>query len=215
MKRLYLIRHGHTVDNMNMCYSGFSDCELSEFGLKQVEALTEYMKDIKVDKIYSSSLRRSVNTISPTAKNLGMEVVGVEGLRELNFGDFDGMKFVEMRDNFPDEFEKLKTEGDKYVFPNGESLIQMFERNIDAFEAIKKETEDIDDVVICSHMGTIRNLLSYIFSGGVDMHWNFRVENATVTVIEFNGDFPVMSMMGIIPYEKELLKPIIIDEDMK
>lgn len=215
MKRLYLIRHGHTVDNLNMCYSGFHDCELSEFGIKQVKRLTDFMRDIDVDIIYSSPLKRAVDTISPYANMKDKKIHLMDGLRELNFGKFDGMKFNEMKDNFPDEFEKLKKEGDRYMFPEGESLFEMFERNKESFEIIKEKSKKMDSVLICSHMGTIRNLLSYILSGDINMHWNFRVENATVSVIEFSDDFPILNMMGVIPYEKELLKPIIIDEDMK
>src|SRR3712207_6399405 len=96
MRKLYLIRHGHTIDNENFRYSGFSDCDLSDVGRKQVQQLTEYLKQFDVDKIYASTSKRTRQTIGDFAELKKKEIVLMDDLREINFGIFDGLSMAEI-----------------------------------------------------------------------------------------------------------------------
>lgn len=207
MKNLFLIRHGHTVDNENMRYSGYSDCDLSEIGKKQVETLSEYMKQYNVDKIYTSKLKRTVQTIGEFAEFKNIEINRLEGLNEMNFGLMDGLSFNEIKSLYPNEIDKMFDANTLYKFPEGENLEEMFNRNIKALKKIMDENKNVDNIVICAHMGTIRNILSFFMSNSYKLHWNFNVENATVSKLSFYDDFPVLEIMGDIPYDKSLLRP--------
>ncbi|MBC2575294.1 histidine phosphatase family protein [Peptostreptococcus canis] len=206
MKSLYLIRHGHTVDNENYRYSGFSDCDLSEVGRKQVEGLTDYIKDIDVDRVYASTLKRTAQTIDDYAKIKNQEIVKLDGLKEMNFGIFDGYSLEEIKKKFPKESSEMLRSDFLYRFPEGENIEDFYIRNIKALNDIMKESKDMDNIMICAHMGTIRNLLSHLLVGSYKLHWNFNVHNATVTKIEFFNEFPALTGMGYIPYDRSLIR---------
>ena len=73
MKNLYLVRHGNTVDNINFRYSGFSDCDLSDVGRQQARQLNAYLKNIDIDRIYTSTLKRTGQTVDEVSRYLGLE----------------------------------------------------------------------------------------------------------------------------------------------
>lgn len=213
MKNLYLVRHGNTVDNINFRYSGFSDCDLSDVGREQASQLNAYLKSIDIDRIYTSTLKRTSQTVGEISQHLGLEMVGLDDLREMDFGRFDGRSFDEVEREFPEDVKRMM-EGDlMYTFPDGENLGMAYERNARGIDKVIEECRDVDNVLVCVHMGTIRNVLSHLFVKGPGLHWNFKVENASITKIEFIDGFPVMSMMGYIPYDKALMRPIIMRVD--
>lgn len=206
MRKLYLIRHGHTIDNENFRYSGFSDCDLSEVGRKQVKQLTEYLKQFDVDKIYASTSKRTSQTIGDFAELKKKDIVLMEDLREMNFGIFDGLNLEEIKSKYPKEASEMMMADHLYSFPKGENIAQMYARNVSAFNEIMRESKDFDSVMVCAHMGTIRNLLSHLVSDSYDLHWHFKVGNASVSEIEFYDKFPVIETMGYIPYDRELIR---------
>lgn len=140
------------------------------------------------------------------AKEEEVELVSLDGLRELNFGDFDCLTFEEVSEKYPDDVKQIFSGDSSYRFPNGESLDEMYERNILSLENIMAECENIDNVLICVHMGTIRNIMSYLLTKNNDLHWSFKIENASVTCFEFFDGFAIMSNMGHIPYHESLIR---------
>ena len=54
-----MIRHGQSIGNLNRVYLGHTDWDLTELGYKQAELVCEYLKDEKIDIIYSSDLIRA------------------------------------------------------------------------------------------------------------------------------------------------------------
>lgn len=208
MKKLYLIRHAHTKDNEMEKYSGYSDTDLSETGKIQAEELNEFLKkNIKIDKIYTSILKRTAKTIGEYANSENIELEKIEGLNEMNFGNFDGLSLNEIKERYPEDYQDFMRGKIEFKFPKGEDIQEFYDRNINSFKDIVKECEDVDTVMICAHMGTLRNILSYLLVDSFRLHWNIRIENATITVIEFMGSFPVVKTLGYVPYDMELLRP--------
>ncbi|MDU3455882.1 histidine phosphatase family protein [Peptostreptococcus sp.] len=208
MKNLYLVRHGNTVDNINFRYSGFSDCDLSDVGRQQARQLNAYLKNIDIDRIYTSTLKRTGQTVDEVSRYLGLEMLGLDDLREMNFGKFDGKTFEEIKSEYPEDFKRMMTGDVMYTFPDGENIEMAYERNARGIDHIIKECNEVDNVLVCVHMGTIRNILSHLIAKNPSLHWHFKVENASITKIEFIDGFPVMSMMGHIPYDKSLIRPM-------
>ena len=94
-----------------------------------------------------------------------------------------------------------------YKFPQGESLDEMYQRNAKELDMVIEENKGNDkNILICSHMGTIRNILSYLLTKNGDIHWNFRLQNASVTVIDMSSGFPIIELMGFIPYSQDLVR---------
>lgn len=208
MKKLYLVRHAHTKDNEEEKYSGFSDTVLSETGKKQSRGLCEFLKaNIDVDRIYVSGLRRTKDTIEEYAKFKGIEPIKKEGLNEMNFGNFDGLTLKEIEERYPDDYKEFMKGKTLFRFPDGENIEDVYNRNAKAFREIFEETKDVDNVLIAGHMGSVRNIISHLLVDSYELHWNIKIENATISIFEFLDDFPVLKMMGFIPYDINLLRP--------
>ena len=89
--RLILARHGETASNRDGLGLGLQDVPLTEKGRHQAEALAEALAGVKIDAVYSSPLRRALDTAQAIASRHGLEVVVDEGLTEMDVGELDGL----------------------------------------------------------------------------------------------------------------------------
>lgn len=156
MNKIYFVRHGENLANTKMIFSHkVVDYSLNEKGKKQAKLTRDYFKNIKVDTISSSPLKRAKETaeIINEAKNLDIKVM--ENFREINVGDFDGENM---------EGETLKDyraviqawlDGDKErTFPNGENYNILLNRMKDGIKELLKGVEN-KNIVIVGHAGII------------------------------------------------------------
>jgi len=158
--RLILARHGETASNRDGLGLGLQDVPLTERGHHQAEALAEALADAKVDAIYSSPLRRALDTAKAIASRHGLEVVVDEGLTEMDVGELDGLTFEEMRGRYPEFLSRwLGEEAGTLRMPGGrESLQEVQER---AREAVRRmaQRHGRETVVAVTHNFTIHALL--------------------------------------------------------
>lgn len=199
MIKLILVRHGITICNEGGAMSGLTDSMLSEKGIVQADKLTNYLKDKKIDKIYTTPFARTKDTVKKLSESNLIQVEETSKLNEINFGDFEGLSFDVIKDRYPEEVEKMINEGFKYKYPDGESLEETFFRVRDEIRKIIHENEN-STVLICSHGGTIRNIISYLLCDDYKYHWNFRIDNGSITEIEIDNDFPVINKINDTTY---------------
>ena len=150
--KIYFAAHATTTDNEEGIASGWKNVELSELGKKQAKEMREHFKDIKIDLIYCSDLKRAVDTVK-IAFGDTIPVKTDKRLRELNYGDFNGQP-------------KEKVEGMKIIcikepFPNGESYNQALDRTDEFYEELKEKHSD-KTVLIVGHRATQYGLESLI-----------------------------------------------------
>lgn len=191
MAVVYLIRHAQTVDNLSKRFSGYTDCKLSDMGYLQIRKLSLITRNINVNKIYTSPLERAILT----SKAFDKEATNCNGLKEMNFGEFEEMKLEDIQDLNPIETSKLFSEGFEYKFPNGESLITFHKRVKNAFYKIVNESID-EDIAIVAHSGTIRCILSELVGKSHEYHWNFQVDNCSITKITYTDGFGVINYLN-------------------
>ena len=84
---MIFVRHGQSLGNKERAFLGHTDLDLSVLGYEQAELTAEFLKDRKIDKIYSSDLMRAYHTSLPLANILKLEPEKQEELREI-FGDY-------------------------------------------------------------------------------------------------------------------------------
>ena len=162
MKKLILVRHVLTEDNKLAKLSGHIDSKVSEEGKLQIKEITDFLKNEKIDKIYTTTSSRTKETVKYLAEINSIEVQESEDLKEISFGDFEGKDFKDIQKNYPDEFNKMIEEGYEYTYPNGESLIDCFERVSKEIQCILDDADENETILVCSHAGTIRNVLTYL-----------------------------------------------------
>ncbi|MBQ6204702.1 MAG: histidine phosphatase family protein [Prevotella sp.] len=109
MTKLYLIRHGQTVDNVNQIMQGQTQGELTAEGEEQARQLRDRLLQKHFDAFVSSDLKRSVDTCRIIAEPFGMEVVQTPLLRERDWGGFTGRFIPELKGEvWPDDIETLE-----------------------------------------------------------------------------------------------------------
>lgn len=204
MIRLILVRHASTNDNHNKRLSGYIDSNLSEKAKYEISSLEKFLEDEKIDEIYSTPSSRTKETIKGITKNNNLKLVEVEELKELSFGDFEGMTFKEIKNSHEDEFEKMIRDGYKYRYPNGESLIDSYNRVSNKINMILKDENNNKTILICAHAGTIRNILSHLISNSFEYHWNFKIDNCSVSIIEIENRFAVIHMINNTQFLKNI-----------
>lgn len=195
MVKLILVRHALTVDNQKSRLSGHIDSSISEEGKEQIDKITNYLKDFDIDKIYTTTSSRTKDTVKKLSELKSIEIIEKESLNEISFGDFEGLTFDEIKDKYPKEFQDMIEKGYEYKYPNGESLIDSYNRVCIELDNIISNNDN-RTILICSHGGTIRNIITYLISNSYKYHWNFKIDNGSVTILEVQDGFTVITAMN-------------------
>lgn len=108
MTKLFLVRHGETVDNVRQIMQGQTQGELTEHGREQAAEVRDQMRTEKIDAVVASDLRRSVQTAEIIAEPHGLMVDQTPLLRERDWGGFTGRYIPDLKDEvWPDDIESL------------------------------------------------------------------------------------------------------------
>ncbi len=96
-----MVRHGESQGNAEGFFAGQTDIPLTPLGVRQAERTAEYLRERKIDRIYSSDLIRSMQTAEPTARLHGLPVIPEKGLREIFAGAWEHVPYDEVATRFP------------------------------------------------------------------------------------------------------------------
>ncbi len=154
--KIILIRHGESLANAVGVYLGHTDWDLSPRGYEQAEVVGEYLKDEKIDVIYSSDLIRAYNTALPHARHHNLEIVKSKELREIYLGEWEGRPVAELEAEYPCEFGVgWRKQFGTCAVPSGESVPALAERIYNEIERIASLNEG-KTVLIALHAAAIR-----------------------------------------------------------
>lgn len=187
MTRLILIRHGESVANSKDMFAGHLDIDLHPNGEKQAQITAEYIKNnFKVDKVYSSDLKRAYFTGKAVADLLGMEVIKHRGMREIAAGKWDGMIFRDIVHTYKEDYSLWLNDIGNAKCTDGESVRELGERIMKTLTEIA-EKEEGKTVVVATHATPIRVAKAIIDYGSVDemkkVPW---CSNASISVYEYD-----------------------------
>jgi len=146
---IYLIRHTKVAVEQGICY-GQKDVNLAESYPEELEAVKEKLKGIEFDQIFTSPLNR--------AKKLATDIFGdkvqeEKRLMELNFGDWEGKVWDEIKDPlFPAWMEDFVNK----KCSNGESFVMLRDRVLEFWNEVK--AKDCERIAIFSHGGVMRTI---------------------------------------------------------
>lgn len=152
--------------------------------------------DPALDAVYCSDLQRAVKSAEIIAEPCSLIPIINTGLRERNFGAWEGLSFTEIKDKYPAEFESWTVNPLKFSPPDGESTIEVKERVINALKDIMNKHSG-DRIAIVAHGGVNRIILCHIM--GTPLENIFRIEQdyAAVNIIEFWEKYPVVKALNL------------------
>ena len=195
--RIVIIRHGMTATNIDKRYCGKrSDEDLCDEGIAAVKAMIEKGVYPAASMLFVSPKKRAKSTAKLIYPEL--EQIVIDEFDEIDFGDFEGKNHAELDGN-PDYQKWIDSNGET-AFPNGESKEDLCKRVSEGFikvlNIIEEAKEEISDIAIVAHGGTIMALLSNF--AGMN-YFNCLVSNAKGYVVEMVSGFPdSMKIAGII-----------------
>jgi broad specificity phosphatase PhoE len=163
-KKIYIVRHGQTDFNMRGIVQGSGiDSSLNEQGRSQAKAFFEHFRDVSFNKIYTSSLKRTVETVQSFI-DLGIPHEQLPGLNEISWGNKEGQKITPEEDAYYHWMLRQWQEGNtSQKIEGGESPDDVAARQRIALDKIFSHTEE-KIVLICMHGRAIRILLCQLLN---------------------------------------------------
>ncbi len=153
--RLIFVRHGFSESNKEKKFTGQTDAPLADLGHVQARHAAEYLKDIHIDKIYSSPLQRAFDTAVPIAEKHLLYIVYHNGLCEVNGGNWENQPICDMEKISPEAFKAWSTDLYNCKCPCGESIKDFFERVKEAVIEIAEENAG-KTICLTTHATPIR-----------------------------------------------------------
>jgi len=158
--KIFLARHGQTNWNREGRIQGWTDTELNEVGKKQAQALFNYLKQENIKVIYTSTLKRTIQTAEPFAKKTSIPIRNIKELREMNMGVLQG--HLNSEPEVRKELNLMK-KNLNYKVSNGESYIDFYRRVSAFMERILKKHRN-ETILIIGHNGTNSMILAYLLN---------------------------------------------------
>ncbi len=190
MTTLIFVRHGQSVSNLEQRFTGQHETPLTDLGHEQAEATARYLDSFHIDAIYSSDLSRSMQTAQHTAARRGMEILPEVRFREIDAGLWEGRKYTELRDAYPENYEKWRTDLGHAHPEGGESVIELSERVWEGVRAVLAKHPD-QTVAVFTHATPVRVMACRWY--GIPVERAAEVPfctNASVSVAQYeNTDF--------------------------
>ncbi len=187
-KTLYIIRHGETDLNKAGIVQGRGmNTDLNNTGRKQGEAFYKAYKNVAFDKIYTSELKRTHQTVKSFIDS-GIPWEQLSGLDEMAWGDYEGKAVSEeTRGRFKKIMQSWK-DGDLDVrFENGESPNEVQERQKEALKVIMSHPEETT-VLICMHGRAMRLFLCLLNNLSLTEMDSYPHRNTTLYRVNFDGE---------------------------
>lgn len=201
MTRLLFVRHGETDLNNAGRLQGHTDVDMSALGYRQVEQLADSLAKERIDVIYSSDLRRAARTAAIIAARHQKPVIASPDIREINYGDLQGLNLDEIARKFPEVAQVFRTKPLRLKFPGGESVSQLrarVERFLDSLKPWPEQT-----ILIAAHGGPLRFMICALL--GIDAaHWQqLQLDPSSLSVINIYPEITLLSRLNDTSHLKE------------
>ena len=174
MAKIFVFRHGQTIDNKGSTFSGFRQSDLTPEGIDEAKKIGEELKDEKVTKAYQSDLIRSQHTLelilNPWHQNI--PIVTDPRIKERDYGDLTGKSKIEIEKQNPEQY-KLWHRSYDVAPPNGESIRDVEKRVLSFLDDELPKWKKNDVIFISAHGNSIRPIRKYFEHLTVDEMCSF------------------------------------------
>ena len=196
--RLLLVRHAQPLEEARgRCY-GSLDVGLSARGQRHAQLLGRTLDRIPLAAVYSSPRRRAVDTAAPLAAIHGLKAIVDEGLREIDFGDFEGLSYEEIERTHPELYRRWMETPTLVQFPSGESYTRLRVRALAAMEAIRARNAGAT-VAVVSHGGVLRAMLADCLSMPDEAIFRLDQSHGALSIIDWIDSTPIVRLLNAQP----------------
>jgi 2,3-bisphosphoglycerate-dependent phosphoglycerate mutase len=196
MANLVCIRHGQSLWNKENKFTGWVDIELSEQGKEEAKKAADLLKEIKFDIVYTSVLKRAINTANIILENNNSdpEIIRDKALNERHYGDLQGLNKAEVGEKVGAEQLHVWRRSYDVAPPEGESLKDTLERVIPYFESeILPIIKAGKSVLISAHGNSLRALAMYLENISKEDISDINIPTGQPYIYKFDDSFKVIS----------------------
>ncbi|HEX4185263.1 MAG TPA: histidine phosphatase family protein [Stellaceae bacterium] len=195
MTRIILVRHGHVEWIAPERFRGRAELPLSDLGRRQAQAAAGYIAaSWKPQAVYTSPLGRCRETGAAIAAPFRLEPQPIEGLADIDYGEWQGLTREQAKERWPEETELWFRMPHLAAIPGGETLAAVLSRATAALRDILRRHPD-GTVVVVGHDSVNRVLLLFALEAPLSRYWHLRQEPCGVNELLFdNGSFIIGSI---------------------
>ncbi|MCR5744132.1 MAG: histidine phosphatase family protein [Lachnospiraceae bacterium] len=173
---LYIARHGQTDYNVQDRVCGVSEGMLTDYGREQARALGEKIRQVHIDKVYVSPLKRAIETAELALMGTGLDYEIEPRLIEHNFGECEGVPRLDPTFQFAKKNLGVKQ-------PGGDSFLQLCHRAYGLIEDMRDKHPDESVLFVCH--GTLgRAMRTYFVDMSNDDIYEYNMENCELLRFE-------------------------------
>lgn len=192
---IYLMRHGETNWNKERRLQGQSDIPLNGFGIELAEKTAEAMKNLAIDRAFSSPLIRALETAKIVVGDRKILLETDERLKEINFGESEGIGFEQAREKEENPLHAFFYHPEKYVPTGGAESFQQVAERSESFleEKIYPLEGKCESVLIVAHGAFNRSILNKVEGIPVEHFWQIELPNCAVSILSLeNGQLKLL-----------------------
>lgn len=201
--KIFITRHGQTVWNLENKIQGWENSPLTELGYKQASWLSERLKDISFDLIFSSSIKRAYDTAEILKGDRSIDITKVDSLKEMGMGLWEGKTFAKMKNEYPEIYEAYWKYPHKYRPDTGESYYDVKNRVVPWLESLINIKEDIN-VLIVTHTVVVKILMAYFENRPMEKLWDFPyIHETSLSMVNIENDISTICFHGDISHYRD------------
>lgn len=197
------MRHGQTEWNRVERFRGRADLSLNETGVKQAEAAAASLRGQQVAAIYSSPLKRAIQTADAIALQLKLRVQPLEGLIDIDFGSFQGLSAEEARKKDNKLLIMWLEKPHLARFPKGESLDIVRRRVLAAVDGLAAKHKD-QTVIMVSHKVVCQVLMCAMLGLDNSHFWQVRQDVNAINIFEMRDGASLVTLVNDTCHLKSL-----------
>lgn len=181
------MRHGQTAWNALRRFQGQTDIPLDDEGRAQARALAAHLQKEAISAAFSSDLCRARETAETILTGREVPLILEPRLREMRFGDWEGLDWTEIRERYPQVPEGAWSDPNGYTPTGGERFEEVHERVADVIAGLRERTAPEERVLIVTHAGVLHSFVHVLAPAGVPP-LRIRFQTASLTRIRLHGD---------------------------
>lgn len=196
---LFLIRHAATANNRArppILQGRRTDPGLSPEGVEQAEQTARFLADYPLDAVFSSPLRRAMETAAAIALPHGLKVLPDGGFIEADVGEWEGLSWDKIEKRFPDEYRAFMANPVNSPYRGGESIGDVQRRTLGHFERLGAENLG-KNIVLVAHNVVNRAYIAHLTEISVGKYRSVPQSNCGINLLRYrDGKMKVLTING-------------------
>ena len=185
--KLTLLRHGETRSNRDSLVLGTNTVPLTKIGIQQSIKAAKRIAQLSISAIYCSPFLRTTQTASYVTEETGIPAIELDGLREMDSGEMEGIKMDEMRIKYPEYMQKWDSDPSTSRPPGGDTMGEVHERTWDSVLSLSEYHRN-EHILAVSHLFPIQGILCNIAGIHSNNYEKFKIELGSLTTVRIEQD---------------------------